>query len=299
MPLRALAPELAAQLTGGSMASAAVAAPHVAPTHAAPQKKSRAGVAVGALVALGALAAAGGFVYMKSSSSAEPAATTVAQAEAPKAKAEAPQAKAEGEAKPVAVAQADAPSTASDSVDPMALPEAHQAARGGSAPHAAAKAAAPAAAPAHEAPAPKTAAAKPAAKSAGAAPAPSEPAGPAGALGDAMRQAAGPTDPSHAVSEDAPKPKFAPGSVPSKPSQGAVTGAIGSVLPTARDCVGPDAPISRAAVVFGSSGAVKEVRVSGYAKGKKAEQCIVSAMQKASLPPFAEDSYTANVTIRH
>lgn len=114
-----------------------------------------------------------------------------------------------------------------------------------------------------------------------------------------MRQAAGPTDPSHAVSEDAPKPKFAPGSVPSKPSQGAVTGAIGSVLPTARDCVGPDAPISRAAVVFGSSGAVKEVRVSGYAKGKKAEQCIVSAMQKASLPPFAEDSYTANVTIRH
>ena len=55
------------------------------------------------------------------------------------------------------------------------------------------------------------------------------------------------------------------GNVPQKPSQGAVTGALGAVLPRARACLGPDDPISRATVVFSSGGSVQSVSVSGAA----------------------------------
>lgn len=119
-----------------------------------------------------------------------------------------------------------------------------------------------------------------------------------GALGDEMRKAVGDkgNDPSPAAG--ATGPQFAAGSVPQKPSQGAVTSAIGAVLPSARGCLGPDDPISRAAVVFGSAGTVESVRVSGGAAGKPAESCIQSALGKAKLAPFAEPTYTANITVR-
>lgn len=119
-----------------------------------------------------------------------------------------------------------------------------------------------------------------------------------GALGDEMRKAVGDkgNDPSPAAG--ATGPQFAAGTVPQKPSQGAVTSAIGTVLPSARGCLGPDDPISRAAVVFGSAGTVQSVRVSGGAAGKPAEACIQSALGKAKLAPFAEPTYTANITVR-
>jgi hypothetical protein len=91
----------------------------------------------------------------------------------------------------------------------------------------------------------------------------------------------------------------ATGNVPQKPSQGAVTGALGAVLPQARTCLGPDDPISRASVVFTSGGAVQSISVSGGAAGKPAETCIKDALSKAKLQPFAEPTYTANITIRH
>lgn len=128
---------------------------------------------------------------------------------------------------------------------------------------------------------------------------PSTPAGPAGALGDEMRKAVGDREKAEQQAAAASGPQFAAGSVPQKPSQGAVTGAIGAVLPEARACLGPDDPVSRAAIVFGSEGGVQSVRVSGHAAGTPAEGCIKAALTKAKLTPFAESSYTANITVRH
>lgn len=128
---------------------------------------------------------------------------------------------------------------------------------------------------------------------------------------DLAPAAAGPTDLGAAikkeVGEDAPKTPAAAtaggsnvtGNVPTKPSQGAITGAIGAVLPGARACLGPDDPISRATLVFSSEGTVQSVKVTGGAAGKPAEACIKGALMKARVTPFAEPSYSANITVRH
>jgi hypothetical protein len=122
--------------------------------------------------------------------------------------------------------------------------------------------------------------------------------GPSGSLGDAMKAAAGPSDSPQGKQESHDGPQFAPGSVPQKPSQGAVTGALGAVLPGARACLGPDDPVSRATIVFTSQGTVQSVSVHGGATGKPSEGCIKAALTKAKVPPFAEATYTANVTVR-
>lgn len=130
--------------------------------------------------------------------------------------------------------------------------------------------------------------------------APAAPAGPVGALGDEMRKAVGENS---ATTEQTPAaggsgPQFAAGSVPQKPSQGAVTSAISAVLPQARACVGPDDAISRASIVFESAGTVQSVKVTGGAAGKEAEGCIKTAFSKAKVTPFAQPTYTANITVR-
>ena len=122
--------------------------------------------------------------------------------------------------------------------------------------------------------------------------------GAAGDLGAAMRQAAGPG--AQTTQEEKPSgPQFAAGSVPQKPSQGAVTGALGAVLGAARACLQPDDPVSRATVTFASAGNVTSVSVSGGAAGKPAEGCIKSALMKAKVSPFAQATYSTPVTIRH
>jgi hypothetical protein len=129
---------------------------------------------------------------------------------------------------------------------------------------------------------------------------PTAPSGPQGDLGKAMGAAVGadgkPIEATPAAGNTA---QFAAGSVPQKPSQGAVTGAIGAVLPGARACLGPDDAVSRASITFGSAGGVSSVSVSGGAAGKPAEGCIKAALGKAKVAPFAEPTYTANVTVRH
>lgn len=118
-----------------------------------------------------------------------------------------------------------------------------------------------------------------------------------GDLKGAMQNAAGPEE--KQVQAAAPTgPQFAPGMVPQKPSQGAVAGAIGAVLQNARQCLGPDDPISKALVIFGSSGAVSTVTVTGHAAGTPSEACIKTAFSKAKVSPFAETTYSANVTVR-
>lgn len=130
---------------------------------------------------------------------------------------------------------------------------------------------------------------------------PTAPTGPEGDLGKAMGKAVGadgkPVEATPAAGNTGPQ--FAAGTVPQKPSQGAVTGAIGAVLSGARACLGPDDPVSRASITFTSAGTVQGVSVSGGAAGKPAEACIKAALGKAKVAPFAEPTYTANITVRH
>ncbi len=88
------------------------------------------------------------------------------------------------------------------------------------------------------------------------------------------------------------------GSVPQRPSQGQVAGAVGSVMPGAKSCLGADEPMSRATITFQSDGTVKSVSVSGFAAGKPQEACIKTALSKATVTPFAEATYPVPVTIR-
>jgi hypothetical protein len=250
-----------------------------------PAKKSGKLVAIvfGA-VALAA-AAAGTFVVMSGHQAKQEAAVAMADKPAPARTAEAAPAKAP---EPTPTAEA-APATADNAMDLSALPAASAAAKAAQA------------APRSWSAKPATAAAKPEAKDdakVASKDLPPPATGPVGALGDEMRKAVGAND---AVPAAGPAGASGPaaGSVPQKPSQGAITGALGAVLPEARRCLGPDDAISRASVVFGSNGTVQNVNVSGGAAGKPAEACIKGALLKAKVAPFAEATYSAPVTIRH
>jgi len=114
-----------------------------------------------------------------------------------------------------------------------------------------------------------------------------------------MQQAAGVTSAPAAPATTSPDaPLGVVGSVPLRPSQGAIQGALGAVLPSARACLGPDDAISHAAITFGSDGSVVNVGVSGGAAGKPAEGCIRVALMKARVAPFAQPTFTGTVTVR-
>lgn len=296
MPPASLAPASQAPVSS-AVASFAPAAPSSAvqssaQVAAAPKKGKGAVIALvfGGLVAAGAIAA-GGLFYVKHKADAAaqqlalntPTATPVVAAAPP-------------DTKPAEAAPAPAPEP---SLDPNALPTATPDQKLAAAPKAVAKGGAPAApvAKAEKPAAPtKDEAAKLSAKDL-----PTTPAGPEGDLGKAMGAAVGadgkPVQATPAAGNNGPQ--FAAGTVPQKPSQGAVTGAIGAVLPGARACLGPDDPVSRASITFTSAGAVQSVSVTGGAAGKPAEGCIKSALGKAKVAPFAEPTYTANITVRH
>jgi hypothetical protein len=126
------------------------------------------------------------------------------------------------------------------------------------------------------------------------------PAGSGADLQTLMQQAAGvtssPTAPAATGTDSPTTPP--PGSVPLKPSQGAIQGALGAALPAARACLGPDDPISHATITFGSDGSVTNVGVSGGAAGKPAEACIRNALKRARVMPFAQPTFTATATVR-
>lgn len=125
------------------------------------------------------------------------------------------------------------------------------------------------------------------------------PSGTSADLQNAMKTAVGPTDSSGGDTKAAPTgPKFAPGSVPQRPSQGALASAIGRVLPGARSCLGPDDGVSYATIVFESAGDTQNVTLSGFAANKPAGACITTALKKANVGPFAESTYSAKVTVR-
>ena len=130
-----------------------------------------------------------------------------------------------------------------------------------------------------------------------------QPSGPppvAGELGQALQHAAGAAavaPPTTTQATQPTAPQFAPGSVPEKPSQGAVTSALQRALPDARSCLNSDDPPAKVNITFASAGSVNSVVVSGAA-GAATESCIKKALSKASVPPFAQATYSANVTVR-
>jgi hypothetical protein len=114
-----------------------------------------------------------------------------------------------------------------------------------------------------------------------------------------MQQAAGVTSaPVAPAAASLEAPPETAGSVPLRPSQGALQGALGAALPAARACLGPDDAISHATVTFASDGSVVEVGISGGAAGKPAEGCIRSALMKARVAPFARPTFTGTATVR-
>jgi hypothetical protein len=120
-----------------------------------------------------------------------------------------------------------------------------------------------------------------------------------GTLEDQMRQAAGPSVSATAAPPTSADTSTGPsGNVPGKPSQGAVSGAIGAVMPAARACLEPEDPVSHATIVFRSDGSVKSVSIEGGVAGKPQEACVRAALMKAHVPPFAQSDFMGFATIR-
>ncbi|NOU30961.1 MAG: hypothetical protein HOO96_23940 [Polyangiaceae bacterium] len=264
------------------VSSAAVAAPYAAADSGGQKKGGGLVLLLGGGLIAAAAVAAGAFMYVRSQNKTE---QPVAMVDAPKADTQPTPAKPGGDKPSTDVGE---PSKPTDAVDPTTLP-------GKPVGNAKTLAVAPkpgAAGPVATASDPKTVDPKEAKKEPAKDPAPT---GSSGTLSDEMRKAAG-TSSDNSSGNGNQGPQFAPGSVPQKPSQGALTSALSAVLPAARACVASDDPVSRATVTFASGGNVQSVSVSGPAT---TSGCIKSALMGAKVSPFAESSFTTSVTIRH
>jgi hypothetical protein len=268
-----------------TLRSSGNAAPAPAMGPAKGEKKASPWLAIGSVVAVAAVAAGVFFGMQRTQRADAPAAVALATPPTPAAMPAA--------AQPATAAAVTPTPTEEHGVDPSSLPPASTGA-------VAAHAVGPG--PAVTKPAATTAAA-PTTDPALVAVVPTATATPSASasLQSLMQQAAGVTSSPTAAAAttadpDAPLP--APGSVPLKPSQGAIQGALGAALPAARACLGPDDPISHATITFGSDGTVQNVGVSGGAAGKPAEACIRNALKRARVAPFAQPTFTATATVR-
>lgn len=119
--------------------------------------------------------------------------------------------------------------------------------------------------------------------------------GPAGELSDEIKKrmggggAAGKTDGDTASGGPPTDAKE------SRPSAGAVAGALNAVRNAARACLADTEDVAKVSLVFGSSGAVQSASVSGAGK---AEGCVKAAIMKAKVAPFTDPTYSTSVTIR-
>ncbi len=112
-------------------------------------------------------------------------------------------------------------------------------------------------------------------------------------LGDAMRNAVGDRE---RAGESATHEPSGPGASQVRPSPGAVVGALGSVLPNARACLGPDDPIRSGLVVFRSDGTVARVDLQGAKR--TTDDCVKTALSNAKVSPFLDESFATRVTVR-
>jgi hypothetical protein len=117
--------------------------------------------------------------------------------------------------------------------------------------------------------------------------APSDP----GDLGNAMRSAVGPRTDDTAAKESVANA----GARQLRPSPGAVLGAINSVLPSARACLGPDDAVRTGSLVFRSDGSVASVDLRS---ARSEDACVKTALSKARVGAFADDTFVARVTVR-
>ncbi len=123
-------------------------------------------------------------------------------------------------------------------------------------------------------------------------PVPANPGDPA-SLAEQIRLAAGGSAKSETAGAVAAGPDTT--GLPTKPSQGAVRGAVGTVLGAARACLTADDPVAHATITFGSGGAAQGVSVSG---GGGKEGCIRSALSRARIAPFSQPTFSTSVTVR-
>lgn len=113
-----------------------------------------------------------------------------------------------------------------------------------------------------------------------------------GDLGNAMRGAVGASDAVPVATTDEPTGRSAS---QLRPSPGAVVGALGAVMPSARACLGPDDSIRNGLVVFKSDGSVARVELHG---AKPEDDCVRLALAKAKVAPFVDDTFSTRVTVR-
>ena len=290
-PASASGAQLSASAAAPAVAQAAAPAVKSAKEALAPEKKKGGGgvvIVLGTLLAVGAIAAGGVFFVKWQKSHHQAVATTTVSAPEP--------GKAEAKQGPVATAATPTPAASVAQADTNETIEIANPQPGGR-PLVVQK----------RKPGPGTATETPAPVASGGidpklvANVPTGPAGGgSGDLAEAMKAAAGAgaNAPTGGGGGAAQGPAFAAGSVPQRPSQGQVQGAIGAVMGNAKACLGADDPVSHANVVFQSDGTVKSVSISGFAAGKPQEACIKSALSKAKVDPFAEASYSIPVSVR-
>jgi hypothetical protein len=112
---------------------------------------------------------------------------------------------------------------------------------------------------------------------------------PATDLGVAMRAAVG-------EAGEAPKAEVAAGAPRQlRPSAGALTSAIRSVMPEARACLAGDPRVRAGRVIFGSDGAVASVELMG---SSPVDDCVRAALAKARIDPFSEAPFAMSVAVR-
>jgi hypothetical protein len=122
-------------------------------------------------------------------------------------------------------------------------------------------------------------------------PAVDPPADPDPALDDSLRPAAG--------AGSVASPANAPWNVPRRPPVGAIQAGFAAVLPAARACLSPGDPASRAVVTFRSDGTVQDVSLPASAASAERSGCVRAALEKARVPPFAESTFRAPLTVRY
>ena len=115
----------------------------------------------------------------------------------------------------------------------------------------------------------------------------------AGDLGDAMRGAVGAKEKENA--EKAVETNTGPNAKQVRPSPGAVVGALGSVLPTARACLQPEDSARSGLIVFKNDGTVARVDIKG---SKPEDDCVRAALSKAKVAPFVDETFSTRVTVR-
>jgi hypothetical protein len=82
---------------------------------------------------------------------------------------------------------------------------------------------------------------------------------------------------------------------PDRPALGAVMSALRGVLPEARECLQSSSAVRNGRIVFASDGSVVQVQLIGTAPE---DECVRSALAKAKVPAFVEETFSTPVTVR-